>query len=312
MTTILTHAPARDLSGYGSSPPKVVWPGGARVAVSFVVNFEEGAEYSIADGDTVNESVYEASEQVERAPDYCLQSHYDYGTRAGWWRIMELFSEHQINCTVSACGMAVQRSPHLAQDAARRGHEISAHGWRWERHTGMDPTSERQAIHQAVEAIENAVGRAPVGWHTRSSASRATRSLLMERDHFIYDSDFYGDDLPLIVSRPNGTPYVVLPYAFDTNDMQFHHASRFVSAHDFSSYVISAFDWLWREGSKAPKMMTIGLHLRIIGRPARIGALESIITHIKTRGLTWITTRENIAQYWLGAHTNATDRAKPS
>ncbi|APZ43745.1 polysaccharide deacetylase family protein [Acidihalobacter ferrooxydans] len=304
MTPSNVNLRPRDLIGYGINPPKVAWPDAARVAVSFVVNFEEGAEYSIADGDSRNEAVYEATERLESVPDYCLQSHYDYGTRAAWWRIMNLLDAHDIKCTVNACGLAVQRSPELAKDAVDRGHEISAHGWRWESHAHLDKSAEQNAIEKTVNAITEATGIPPVGWHTRSSPSSHTRSILMDRDHFIYDSDFYGDDLPVILSRPDGTPYVVLPYAFDTNDMQFHHAPRFVSADDFSDYVSRAFDWLWREGEETPKMMTIGLHLRIIGRPARMWALEKIIEHIKSRGSAWITTRENIARHWL----SATDR----
>jgi peptidoglycan/xylan/chitin deacetylase (PgdA/CDA1 family) len=289
---------ARDLMGYGCSPPHPHWPGDAHVAVSFVLNFEEGAEYSIGEGDQKNESVYEVIDKLEGSPDPCLQSHFDYGTRAGWWRIMDMLEQFNAPCTVSACGQAVLRTPELAQDAIRRGHEVSAHGWRWESHAFMDEATEREAIKRTVEAIEKTTGQRPVGWHTRSSPSARTRDLLIEEGGFLYDSDFYGDDLPITV-KTSGRHHVVLPYAFDTNDMQFQHNQRFVRASDFSGYVNDAFDWLWREGQNQPKMMSIGLHLRMLGRPARIWALEHILEHMRSRGNVWVARRDQIARHWL-------------
>lgn len=292
----------RDLIGYGDTPIAAAWPGEARVAVSFVVNFEEGAEYAIADGDARNEGIYEAVHQLDGVPDYCILSHFDYGTRAGWWRIMNLLDEYDIKCTVDACGQAVSRAPTLAQDALRRGHELSAHGWRWESHAGMDEQTEREAIRKTVDVFESVIGRPPAGWHTRSSSSPNTRRLLMESGSFIYDSDFYGDDLPVLIRRPDGGPHVLLPYAFDTNDMQFLHTQRFSLADNFATYVKDAFDWLYREGETQPKMMTIGLHLRIVGRPARMWALKNIVEHILAHERVWIATRESIARHWRLTH----------
>ena len=290
---------ARDLKGYGRTPPHPRWPGGARVAVSLVLNFEEGAEYAIAEGDDRNEAVYEVIDRLEGVADPCLQSHFDYGTRAGWWRIMALLDRYQVSCTVSACGAAVARSPHLALDAVQRGHEVSAHGWRWESHARLDEATERQNIARTVSAITDATGIRPVGWHTRSAPSAATRRLLIEEGGFLYDSDFYGDDLPITIRRPDGADHVALPYAFDTNDMQFQHTHRFVQASDFSGYVNDAFDWLWREGEQQPKMMSVGLHLRMLGRPARMWALERILEHITSKGSVWIARRDQIARHWL-------------
>jgi peptidoglycan/xylan/chitin deacetylase (PgdA/CDA1 family) len=286
----------RDLAGYRGKPPNPRWPGGARVAVSLVVNFEEGGEFAVSDGDPVNEGIYEATHRLE-GPDPCIESHFEYGTRAAWWRIMDLFDTHGVKVTVSACGRAVERSPELARDAVARGHEVSAHGWRWESHAGMEEPAERQAIARTVAAIEQATGQRPLGWHTRSAASPNTRRLLVEDGGFLYDSDAYNDDLPYDLTVA-GRRHLVIPYAFDTNDMQFYNAARFRGA-DFSDYVIEAFDWLVREGATAPKMMSIGLHLRIVGRPARMVALDHILRHITASGAAWIAPRVHIAKHWL-------------
>lgn len=301
----------RDLRGYGSQPPHPRWPDGARVAVSLVLNFEEGAEYSVAEGDARNEAVYEVIDRLDGVPDTCLQSHFDYGTRVGWWRIMDTLARFEAPCTVSACGAAVQRLPELAADAVLRGHEVAAHGWRWESHALMDRESERDVIARTIRAITEATGQRPVGWHTRSSSSPHTRALLMEEGGFLYDSDFYGDDLPVTLRRPDGGPHVLLPYAFDTNDMQFQHTQRFARADDFAGYVIDAFEWLWREGAEQPRMMSIGLHLRMLARPARMWALERILQHMRHRGQVWIARRDAIARHWLngaGALTESTNK----
>ncbi len=288
----------RDFLGYGREKPLPQWPGEARVAVSFVVNFEEGAEYAISEGDARNEAIYEVEHRLDGMPDPCLDSHFEYGTRAGWWRIMDVLQAHGVACTVSACGRAVERLPTLARDAVARGHEIAAHGWRWESHAGLAEADERRRIADTVAAIQNATGRRPVGWHTRSAASINTRRLLIEEGGFLYDSDAYNDDLPFRVPAA-ARPYVVLPYAFDTNDMHFQGTHRFRGAADFADYVIEALEWLYKEGAMQPKMMSVGLHLRMIGRPGRIGALDRILAHMRRRSHVWIARREDIARHWL-------------
>ncbi|MGJ5177761.1 polysaccharide deacetylase family protein [Bradyrhizobium oligotrophicum] len=286
----------RDLVGYAGKPPHPRWPHGARVAVSVVVNFEEGSEFSVADGDATNEAIYEVVHRLD-GPDPCIDSHFEYGTRAAWWRIMDLFDAHGVKVTVSACGRAVERSPDLARDAVARGHEVSAHGWRWQSHAGMSETEERRVIARTAETIQRVTGRPPLGWHTRSASSPNTRRLLAEHGGFLYDSDAYNDDLPYYVDVA-GRAHLVLPYAFDSNDMQFLNGSRFRGA-DFADYVIDAFDWLGREGATTPKMLSIGLHLRMIGRPGRIGALERILKHVTSSGAAWIAPRADIARHWL-------------
>jgi peptidoglycan/xylan/chitin deacetylase (PgdA/CDA1 family) len=292
---------SRDFYGYGSALPSVKWPNQHRVAVSFVLNFEEGGEFSMTDGDSRNESIYEVIDS-QVSPDQCIDSHFEYGTRTAYWRISELFALHGMHYTLSACGQAVERSPWLAQHAVSQGHEVSAHGWRWQKSIDLSPDDELEAILKTSETIKRVTGLAPRGWHTRSNPSPNTRRLLVQNG-FLYDSDAYNDDTPYIL-QIEGRPHVVLPYAFDTNDMQFQNTQRFGTGDDFADYVCAAFDWLWREGADKPRMLSIGLHLRMIGRPGRIGALERIMKHIQARGQAWITTREHIAQHWLSSLSN--------
>ena len=288
----------RDFLGYGGHFPDAQWPRRARVAVSFVVNVEEGAELSLGAGDERNESVYEVADEVTGVPDACMETHFEYGTRAGYWRIMDVLERFGVTATLSACGRALEVSPWLAADAVRRGHEIAAHGYRWERHAHMTEDDERAVIARTVTAITTAAGARPVGWHTRSTPSPHTRRLLVE-DGFLYDSDAYSDDLPFFVDV-GGRAHVVIPYSFDTNDMHFHQGrQRFVTAGDFAEYVIDAFDTLWREGGTAPKMLSIGLHLRMIGRPGRIRGLERVLEHMRDTGATWFARRDAIARHWI-------------
>ncbi len=290
---------ARDFLGYGATPPDPRWPGGARVAVSFVVNVEEGAELSIADGDERNEAVYEVTDEVRDVPDPCRDSHFEYGTRVGYWRIMRLLEAHAVPATLNACGRAALRSPWLVQDAVARGHEVACHGWRWERHANMTEAEERATIARAAAAIAEAAGAAPLGWHTRSAPSASTRRLLLEHGGFLYDSDAYCDDLPVFVPV-GGRRHLVLPYSFDTNDMHFHQgAQRFTTAAHFAEYVIDAFDQLWLEGAAQPRMLSVGLHLRMIGRAGRIAGLERVLRHMRARGRVWFARRDAIARHWL-------------
>jgi len=291
--------PARDFVGYGGRPPDPRWPGGARVAVSFVINVEEGAERSLTAGDEQNERTYEVTDEVVGVPDACMESHFEYGTRAGYWRIMAVLERFGVPATLSACGRALEVSPWLAEDGVRRGHEVAAHGYRWESHAHMTEGEERATIARTVRAIATAAGTRPVGWHTRSAPSPNTRRLLVEEGGFLYDSDAYNDDLPFFTDV-GGRGHLVIPYSFDTNDMHFHQgAQRFVTAADFTEYVGDAFDALWREGASAPKMMSVGLHLRMIGRPGRIGGLERTIEHMRDRGGVWFARRDQIARHWF-------------
>lgn len=290
----------RDFRGHGGRPPKVSWPGGARLAVSLVVNVEEGAELSIGQGDEANEGTYEVVDPIEGVRDLCMESHFEYGPRAGWPRIRAMLARYGVPATLNANGRALALSPWIAEQAVADGHEVAAHGWRWERHAHMGEAEERRAIARTVEAITEAAGTPPRGWHTRSATSPATRRLLLEQGGFLYDSNAYNDDAPYLVDV-GGADHLVLPYAFDTNDMRFQRAGGFVFGDDFARYCIDAFDRLRAEGGEAPRMLSIGLHLRIIGRPARIGGLERFLAHATARGDVWFARRDAIARHWLEA-----------
>jgi allantoinase len=286
----------QDFYGYGPNPPDITWPNSARVAVSFVVNVEEGAQLSRSAGDERNESVYETREEVVGAPDPCMDSHYGYGPRKGYWRIVRALEKHGISATLSTCGRAAEVCPWLIKDAVQRGHEIACHGWRWETHAHMDRETEREVIARTHAALAKIAGTAPVGWHTRSASTPNTRDLLREHGGFLYDSDAYDDDLPVIMDDPKGR-HVILPYAFDTNDMRFQPGGGFIHAEDFSRYCLAAYDRLLAE--ETPSVLSIGLHLRILGRPARMAALDQILDGINARGGAWIATRRQIAEHWL-------------
>jgi allantoinase len=290
--------PPRDLAGYGWNYPALRWPGDAGLAVSFVLNVEEGAELALSAGDERNESHHEVNHEVRGAPDLCMQSMFEYGSRVGYWRITRALMDAGMPLTLNACARALEATPWICQDAAAQGFEISCHGWRWESHAGMDEAHERALIARSVDTIRRLYGKAPVGWHTKSSASVNTRRLLVEQGGFLYDSDAYNDDLPYYVPVA-GRQHLVLPYAFDTNDMRFFDSHAYVRSSDFADYAIDAFDTLLEESRSTPRMLSIGLHTRIIGRPGRIGGLHQLARHIAQSRGAWCATREQIARHWL-------------
>ncbi len=286
----------RDFRGHGGQTPFRRWPNGSTLAVSLVVNVEEGAELAISMGDETNESVYEAVQQVVGGPDLCMESHFEYGTRAGWPRIRRTLRAFNVPATMNCNGRAVALSPWLAQEAVSDGHEIASHGWRWETHAGMDEARERKIISDCATTLTQVSGYPVVGWHTRSATSVNTRRLLIEHGGFLYDSNAYNDDLPYVVNE-QGKPHVVLPYAFDTNDMRFY-GGGFVQPEDFSNYCIGAFDELLDESRNGVRMMSVGLHLRIIGRPGRIVGLKALMRHMARSGDVWFARRDEIAHAW--------------
>jgi len=296
--------PPRDFDGYLGQYPQFRWPGGAGLAVSFVLNVEEGAELSLTAGDERNESRHEVNHEVLGAPDLCMQSMFEYGARVGYGRISRLLLDAGLPLTLNACARALETTPWIAQDAATQGFEVCCHGWRWESHAGMDEAHERALIARAVASIARLHGRPPVGWHTKSSASVNTRRLLVEHGGFLYDSDAYNDDLPYWVrvdTAGGERQQLVLPYAFDTNDMRFFDSFAYVRGSDFADYAIDAFDCLLRESRQAPRMLSIGLHTRIIGRPGRIGGLQTLVDHIRQQPGAWCATRAQIAQAFMQA-----------
>ena len=297
----------RDLEGYAGVWPDITWPNGGKFAVSVVINFEEGAELQVGDGDGRSETMGEVISVVPAGKrDQGQEQIFGYGMRAGLWRILDALDESKIKSTIFFCGRAVERVPTLARIVVERGHEPAVHGWRWERHAHMSEPEEREAIARAVAAITEAVGTPPVGWHTRSATSVSTRRLLLEHGGFLYDSNAYNDDLPFFVDV-GGAEHLVLPYAFDTNDMRFQRGGGFVFGEDFARYCIDAFDRLYEEGGDAPRMMSVGLHLRIIGRPGRIGGLERFLAHAASKPGVWFARRDAIARHWLAALGKADD-----
>mgnify|MGYP001202793881 CR=1 FL=1 len=291
----------RNFNGYGKEKPKISWPDGNQVAISIVVNIEEGAELSVSSGDSENEHVYENNKTKvsDNVPDLCMESHFEYGLRSGIWRIFNLFDEYKIKATFSCCSRALERSPWLIKEILKRDHEISAHGVKWVSHAYLKKQEEKDIIDNCYSTILRLSGQPPMGWHTKSSTSQNTRELLINHGGFIYDSNAYNDDLPYILEI-NKKKIVIIPYSFDTNDMKFESNSGFVQAADFFNYCRESFDQLFKETNDGSiKMMSVGLHPRIIGRPGRIGGLESFLNYITTKKNAWITKRVEIAHFCL-------------
>lgn len=297
----------RDLIGYGRTPPSAKWPGGACVAVSFVLNYEEGGERSILHGDKTSEVfLHEVVGQSPRKAqrDETVESVYEYGSRAGFWRILRMFNERKLQFTSWAVGMAVARNPAAAQAMHESGHEVASHGWRWIDYQHMPIAEERKHMKLAIDAIEKACGQRPVGWYT-GRLSGNTRKLVVEEGGFLYDSDSYADDLPYWV-HVDGEEHLVLPYTLDNNDMKFGTAQGFNTGEDFFRYLRDAFDTLYREGQDGhPKMMSIGLHCRLVGRPGRAAALARFLDYVQKHDRVWICRRVDIARHWRQVHPNS-------
>ncbi|MCO6416859.1 polysaccharide deacetylase family protein [Siccirubricoccus sp. KC 17139] len=293
----------RDLVGYGLNPPRLAWPGGAAVAVSIVVNYEEGAEMAIEAGDPENERIGEVISVVPPGRrDYGQEAIFSYGTRAGLGRFLEAFDRHGVKVSFFMCGRAVERSPELAAECIRRGHEAANHGWVWRPNADYASREEEAAaLRRAAAAIKAATGEQPVGFFCRGSPSPWTRELLAEQG-YLYDSNAFDDDLPYWDREVKGGPMLVLPYALDCNDMKFFHPNGFVVPEQFVQYAEAALDQLIEEGERGvPKLLNIGLHLRICGRPARFRAVEGILRALARRkGKVWVARRRDIAEWVRG------------
>ena len=293
----------RDLTGYGPRVPDCAWPGRARVAVQFVLNYEEGGENCILHGDPASEAFL--SEMVSAAPypdqrHMSMESLYEYGSRAGVWRVLQCFRERGLPLTVFAVGMALARHPELAAHLGESGHEIASHGWRWIDYRNVPEAVEREHIALATAAIEALTGRRPVGWYTGRTGVN-TRRLVMEHGGYLYDSDSYADDLPYW-ERVEGRPQLIVPYTLDANDMRFVQAQGFHTGEQFFTYLRDAFDVLYAEGADRPRMMSIGLHCRLIGRPGRLSGLTRFLDHIQRHDRVWVCRREDIARHWLNLY----------
>jgi peptidoglycan/xylan/chitin deacetylase (PgdA/CDA1 family) len=292
----------RNFVGYGQHPPSTGWPGGARIVVSLVVNYEEGAERSIVDGDASSEAFGEIRYPMpEGVRDLAAESNFEYGSRVGVWRLLDIFAKHDVKATFFASGRALERNPGVGAALKQLGHEACSHGYRWGEHFQMSETEERLEIRAAVAAIERNVGTRPVGWYCRYGPSDRTRRLLLEEGGFLYDSDAYNDELPYYIPVL-GHSWLVIPYAADTNDGRYFSAPGFGTQEDFLQYLVATFDCLHEEGERTPKMMSVGLHCRISGRPARATAIDRFIRHVKQRGNAWVARRDEIARFWLQHH----------
>ena len=305
----------RDLIGHGANPPHPHWPDGARIALQFVLNYEEGSENCVLHGDPASETFLSEIIGAQAFPmrHMSMESLYEYGSRAGLWRVLRLFEQRDLPLTIFAVAMALQRNPEAVAAFGQLGHEIACHGLRWISYQQVDVATERAHMAEAVRILRELTGSAPLGWYTGRD-SPATRQLLVEHGGFSYDADSYADDLPywqqVAITAADGTaqhkPHLVVPYTLDTNDMRFAAAQGFNSGTQFFEYLKDAFDVLYEEGDpdglNQPKMLSVGLHCRIIGRPGRIAALSRFLDYIQAHDKVWITRRIDIADHWRTTH----------
>lgn len=292
------HYP-RDLVGYGRNPPHAGWPGGARVAVQFVLNYEEGGENSVLHGDAGSEQFLSEIIGAAAYPDrhMSMESIYEYGSRVGVWRILKEFERRGLPLTVFGVAMALERHPELTGAFCELGHEIANHGWRWIHYQSMDAALEREHMHIATDIVRRMTGgQWPLGWYTGRDSPN-TRRLLVERGDYEYDSDYYGDDLPFWIDV-GGRGHLVVPYTLDANDMRFATPQGFNTAEQFFVYLRDSFDVLYAEGVETPRMMSIGMHCRLLGRPGRFVALQRFLDHLERHDRVWVCRRIDIARHW--------------
>jgi putative urate catabolism protein len=293
----------RDLIGYGANPPYADWPHGARIALQFVINYEEGGENAILHGDPASEAFL--SEMIGAVPfpgqrHMSMESIYEYGSRAGFWRLMRVFARHGVPATIFAVAMALERNPDAARAMVAAGHEIASHGWRWIDYRNIDEATERDHMRRAIDSIVALTGQRPLGWYTGRTSER-TQRLVAEEGGFLYDADSYADDLPYW-TRVEGRDHLIVPYTLDANDMRFATNQGFNSGDQFFAYLRDSFDVLYAEGATTPKMMSVGLHCRLVGRPGRIAGLIRFLEHVQAHEKVWICRRIDIARHWREKH----------
>ena len=303
----------RDLIGYGRNPPQANWPGKAKIALQFVLNYEEGGENHVLHGDPSSEQFLSEIIGAAAYPDrhMSMDSIYEYGSRVGVWRILKEFERRKLPLTVFAVAMALQRHPELTQAFGELGHEIASHGWRWIHYQTMDEATERAHMQKGIEIIArltqtmhgNSIHGA--GWYTGRDSPN-THRLVADHGGFEYDSDYYGDDLPfwMQVKKTSGevVPQLIVPYTMDCNDMRFALPQGFSQGEDFFTYLRDSFDALYAEGTDTPKMMSIGMHCRLLGKPGRIVALQKFLDHIEKHDKVWVCRRIDIARHWKQVH----------
>ncbi|MDN6336940.1 MAG: allantoinase PuuE [Halomonas sp.] len=297
----------RDLIGYGNKPPHANWPGNAKIAVQFVLNYEEGAENNVLHGDAGSEQFLSEMVGAASFPDrhLSMESIYEYGSRAGVWRILNEFKKRDLPLTVFGVAMALERHPDVAQAFKELGHEVACHGYRWINYQEVPEDVEREHLKKAMEIFQRLYGDKPDGLYIGRDSPN-TRRLAQDEGGFTYDSDYYGDDLPFWTreadSQGNERDQLVIPYTMDTNDMRFASPGGFNTGEHFFTYLRDAFDVLYAEGEETPKMLTIGMHCRVLGRPGRFRALQRFLDHIQSHDDVWITRRVDIARHWAKEH----------
>ena len=290
----------RDLVGYADTPPDPQWPGGARLALNFVMNYEEGSEPSIGDGESFSERGITESPGPDpdmRGRDLAAESQFAYGSRVGFWRLHRLFRERGLPMTVFGCALALERNPRAAAAIVEAGYDVCCHGWRWIKHYALDEATEREHIRKAVESLERTVGARPLGWYCRYGPSLNTRRLLAEEGGFLYDSDAYDDELPYWTEEL-GRPHLVVPYSLTNNDTRFA-AGQLGTGEDFFQFLRDALDMLHAEGGR---MMSVGMHMRLLGHPAGAAGLARFLDYVQGLEGVWITRRIEIARHWAAVH----------
>ena len=297
----------RDLIGYGRNPPHAQWPGGARIAVQFVLNYEEGGENNVLHGDAGSEQFLSEIIGAASYPDrhLSMESIYEYGSRAGVWRIVREFERRRLPFTVFGISMALERHPELVSALVELGHEIACHGWRWIHYQSVAPAIEAEHMRIGTDIIRRMTGGTwPLGWYTGRDSPN-TRRLVVEHGGFVYDADYYGDDLPFwtkVATKGGDRAHLVVPYTLDANDMRFATSQGFNSGDQFFSYLRDSFDVLYEEGLTRPKMLSIGLHCRLVGRPGRFAALQRFLDYVQKHERVWICRRIDIARHWQSVH----------
>jgi allantoinase len=304
----------RDLIGYGRDVPHARWPGDARIAVQFVLNYEEGAENCVLHGDPASEQFLSeiVGAAAYEARHLSMESMYEYGSRAGVWRILREFEQRGLPLTVFGVAMALQRHPDVAQAFVDLGHEIACHGWRWIHYQHMDEATEREHMRLALDAVRELTGQPALGWYTGRDSPN-TRRLVVEHGDLVYDSDYYGDDLPfwtqIRTTSGEQKPHLIVPYTLDANDMRFATPQGFNTGEQFFQYLKDSFDVLYAEGDPQgldrPKMMSVGMHCRLLGHPGRMRALQRFLDYVQSHDQVWICRRIDIANHWITTHPYA-------
>lgn len=299
----MTWEQPRDLHGYGKHPPDAAWPNGARIALQCVLNYEEGGENTLLNGDAGSEAFLSdiiGAVPLEGQRHISMESLYDYGARVGVWRLLDLFGRKQIPLTVFAVARAAEQNPDAIAAMIEAGHEIACHGYRWINYQEIDEATERDHMRKAIEILTEMTGERPLGWYT-GRTSPNTRRLVAEEGGFLYDADAYDDDLPYW-QAVDGKPQLIVPYTLDANDMRFATAQGFNSGNQFFTYLKDAFDVLYEEGAQTKRMMSIGLHCRIAGRPGRLAAVERFLDYARSHDSVWFCRRIDIARHWRQNH----------